>query len=72
MKIGFLGAGKMAQGILAAMSEGERKSVLLSCIWKLQTYRTIQYTGEYFPQAGQCIYYVRQTCSQNCRQAPFL
>lgn len=32
MKIGFLGAGKMAQGILAAMPENDRKKVLLSCI----------------------------------------
>ena len=32
MKIGFLGAGKMAHGILAAMGEKERRSVVLSCI----------------------------------------
>ena len=32
MKIGFLGAGKMAQGILAAMGEKERRGVVLSCI----------------------------------------
>ena len=32
MKIGFWGAGKMAHGIMAAMSKSERKSVLLSCI----------------------------------------
>ena len=32
MKIGFLGAGKMAHGILAAMGESERRGVLLSCI----------------------------------------
>ena len=31
-KIGFLGAGKMAQGILAAMPEKDRRGVLLSCI----------------------------------------
>ena len=32
MKIGFLGAGKMAHGILAAMGEKERRDVVLSCI----------------------------------------
>ncbi len=32
MKIGFLGAGKMAQGILSAMNKKERSSVILSCI----------------------------------------
>ena len=32
MKIGFLGAGKMAQGILAAMDAKTRKGVVLSCI----------------------------------------
>ena len=32
MKIGFLGAGKMAQGILAAMGERERRGAVLSCI----------------------------------------
>ena len=32
MKIGFLGAGKMAQGILAAMAPDERRRVVLSCI----------------------------------------
>ena len=32
MKIGFLGAGKMAHGILAAMGDKERRDAVLSCI----------------------------------------